>query len=212
MTLAEQWNRIEQTLPEGWAQADLRLRVRDPKQSGRAAALLGPVAPGLSGQEIHFTVSRTAGAGPEAVRRLLARLDEEWIGGTLALGRRVTRAAPQAEAHDPLATQWDRLVETLPADWSDLLCGLTVESSDDLPRATLLAAPLNPSRPDREVGFEFRVASSSGYGASPQMARRCLSRLDEAGIAGDVAILRALSDTHHAATQGPVWYVGGKVL
>jgi len=77
---------------------------------------------------------------------------------------------------------------------------------------TLLAAPLNPSRPEKQIGLEFRVARSSGYGASPQMTRRCLARLDEAGVGGDVEILRALSDTQHVSTQGPVWYVGGKVL
>jgi len=79
-------------------------------------------------------------------------------------------------------------------------------------RAALLAAPLNPSRPAKEVGFDFRVARSFGYGASPEMSRRCLERLDEAGIPGRVELLRALSDTQPVATQGPVWYVGGKVL
>jgi hypothetical protein len=44
------------------------------------------------------------------------------------------------------------------------------------------------------------------------MVRRCLGRLDESGIPGKVEVLRALSDTHHVSTQGPVWYVGGKVL
>jgi hypothetical protein len=41
--------------------------------------------------------------------------------------------------------------------------------------------------------------------------RRCLERLDAAGIPGRVRIVRALSDTQPVATQGPVWYVGGKV-
>jgi hypothetical protein len=44
------------------------------------------------------------------------------------------------------------------------------------------------------------------------MARRCLERLDAEGITGAVRVLRALSDTRPVATQGPVWYVGGKVL
>ena len=87
-----------------------------------------------------------------------------------------------------------------------------LESSDDVPGAALLAAPLNPSRPQREVGFDFRVARVSGYGTSAQMARRCLVRMDEARIPGVFEILRALSDTQHVSTQGPVWYVGGKVL
>jgi hypothetical protein len=42
------------------------------------------------------------------------------------------------------------------------------------------------------------------------MARRCLARLDEAEIRGTFQILRVLADTYPVATQGPVWYVGGR--
>ena len=44
------------------------------------------------------------------------------------------------------------------------------------------------------------------------MVRRCLARLDEDGIPGEVRVLRALSDTHPVGTQGPVWYVEGKAV
>jgi hypothetical protein len=44
------------------------------------------------------------------------------------------------------------------------------------------------------------------------MVRRCLSRLGEQEIPGEVRILRSLSDTNPVGTQGPVWYVGGKVV
>jgi hypothetical protein len=44
------------------------------------------------------------------------------------------------------------------------------------------------------------------------MVRRCLERLDERNIRGQLRILRALSDTKPAYTQGPVWYAGGKVF
>jgi hypothetical protein len=213
--LAAQWERILASLPEGWVQAELRLRVRDAAKRTRATALLGPLAPGRVGQEVHFHVSRRAGVGPEAARRLFGKLDDEGIAGTLVLAASPAHprglAGPERD-RPPLAAQWDTLAATLPADWSDLLCRLELASSDDLPRAALLAAPLNPSRPEPEVGFEFRAARTSGYGTSAQMVRRCLARLDESGIPGSVEVLRALSDSHHASTQGPVWYVGGKVL
>jgi hypothetical protein len=128
------------------------------------------------------------------------------------LARTAAATAAEPAARTLLAAQWDELVEALPADWSDLLCRLTLVSSDDVPRAALLAAPVNPSRPGKDVGFDFRVARSAGYGVSAQMARRCLIRLDDAGIPGSVEVLHALSDTQHVATQGPVWIVGGKVL
>ena len=44
------------------------------------------------------------------------------------------------------------------------------------------------------------------------MVERCFQRLDERGIPAEVRILRALADTRPVATQGPVWYVGGKVV
>ena len=36
--------------------------------------------------------------------------------------------------------------------------------------------------------------------------------LDEQGVPVTVEILRALSETEHVHTQGPVWYVDGKVV
>jgi hypothetical protein len=213
--LAADWERIAGGLPEDWERAELRLRVPDAQQRARATALLGPLGPGRVGEEIHFHISRQAGVGPQAAKRLLANLDAERISGTLALSGSAAHVPPASEpdaARAPLVSQWDALAETLPGDWSDLLCRVELASSDDLPRAALLAAPLNPSRPEREVGFDFRAARTSGYGASGQMVRRCLARMDEAGIPGSLQVLRALSDTRHVSTQGPVWYVGGKVL
>src|SRR4029453_8674884 len=114
-----------------------------------------------------------------------------------------------------LAT-WDVAIAALPPDWSDLLCHLELDSTDYLPRAALLCSPLNPT-PDRErTGFLFRVARrvarTSGYGASPGMARRCLERCESEGITGAAGVVRVLSDVDDEATQGPVWYVGGRVL
>ena len=215
MGLAGQWDRIVASLPAGWLQVELHLRVRSAADTARAAALLGPLQPGRMGNEIHFSVSRRSGVGPDAARRLLANLDDEGISGSLRSASSVGSAEALAAVEiprRPLARLWDDTVAGLPPDWSDLLCRLELTSSDDLPRAALLAAPVNPSRPDGEVGFEFRVARRSGYGVSPQMARRCLERIDEAQIRGTVEVLRALSDTKHVSTQGPVWYVGGKVL
>lgn len=210
--LAEQWDRILRSLPAGWERADLRLIVPEQRLRGRAAALLAPLAPGRVGEELRVVVSRSTGVGPNAARRLLANLDEERIVGRLVLSSSAAQAAPEQRRRPPLEQQWDALVVALPADWSDLLCRLTLVSSDDLPRAALLCAPLNPSRPAGEVGFDFRVARHAGYGTSGQMTRRCLARMDEADIPGAVEVLHALADTQHAATQGPVWYVGGKVL
>jgi hypothetical protein len=214
MTLVSQWRQLEAGLPADWKQARLSLAVADITEVDRAAALLGPLAPGRSRAQLNFAVTRGSWPGPDAVRRLLGRLDEERIGGRLVLLEAVAESRAE-EARPPagLAGSWDELVSTFPEDWSDLLCHLDLTSSDDLPRAALLTAPLNPTREHGDPpGFRFRVARRFGYGTSPEMTRRCLARLDEEAIPGRLRVLRVLSDTKPVATQGPVWYIGGKAV
>jgi hypothetical protein len=189
------------------------LTVPDAERSARASALLGPFNPGRNGNTIHFATARGgAGFGPEHVRKLLRKLDAEKIGGQLTLVRSES-SEPETE---PLATtfagEWDGALAELPGDWSDLQAEIEFVSTDYLERGALLAGPLNPSRYAEAPGFRFRVASRFGYGASAGMVRRCLERLDDAGITGELRILRVLCDTRPVATQGPVWYVGGKAV
>jgi len=208
-----QWNKIERSLPENWADARLLITVQEERDGARAAALLGPANPGRSGKLIRFfTARRGAGIGPEAVRRLLRRLDAEGIDGTIELvGSAEAEAAPEI-ARTTLVEEWDAAVAGVPADWSDMYAELELTSTDYLEHAALLLSPLNPSRYGGKPGFRFRVARRFGYGASPGMARRCLARLDEQGIPGELHVLRVLSDSKPVATQGPVWQVGGKTV
>lgn len=211
MRLVAQWRRIESELPADWSDARLSVEIPDEAKRTRAAALLGPANPGRRDSALVFAASRSgAGVGPEAVRRLLGRLDAEHVNGTLTLLSASEQRLAEPEAAPTLAAAWKTALATLPADWSDLLCELEVVSTDYLQRTALMLSPLNPTRDPAKVAFRFRVARRYGYGASPQMVRRCLERVDEEGIRGRVAILRALSDTHNVATQGPVWYVEGK--
>jgi hypothetical protein len=213
MGLAEQWNAIESRLDPRWQDAQLELRVADETQRNRASTLLGPAGPGRAGTSIRFSGTRDgSGVGPEAVRRMLRRIDAEGIAGTLTLVAALDAPPERAVSRSSLATEWDAAVAVLPADWSDLLCEIELTSSDHVDRAALLLAPLNPIQVTEELGFRFRCARTFGYGVSAGMARRCLARLDEEPIPGSVRILRALSDTHPVGTQGPVWYVGGKAV
>ena len=212
--LVDQWTGIERGLDPNWGSVRLALTMSDGSRADRAAALLGPANPGRSGNTIRLAAARGgAGVGPEAVRRMLRRLDEEGIAGTLEL---VGSEAPAARAPEvrraTLADAWDAALATLPSDWSDLYCELDLQSSDHLDPAALRLAPVNPLRFGDAPGFRFRCAHHHGYGASPAMVRRCLVRLDDAGINGSVRVLHALSDTHLAQTQGPVWHVGGRTV
>jgi hypothetical protein len=213
VSLVDEWREIQGQLPPGWGDVRLRLTVPDEGDCDRAAALLGPTNPGRRGKVISFfTARRGAGPAPELVRRLLARLDREGIDAELELVGVGEARAAEVEQQRSLATSWDEELSRLPTDWSDLYAEVELASSDHLERAALLLAPLNPARFGGTPGFRFRVARSFGYGASSEMTRRCLERLDADVIRGTLRILWALSDTRPAQTQGPVWYVGGKSL
>ena len=152
--------------------------------------------------------SRRAGASPDLAARALRRVDAARLGGTLELVQS-SKGEPAAPAKRPkLVEAWDREVAALPPDWSDVYAEIDFTSTDYLDRAALLMAPTNPARFDDRPGFRFRCARQFGYGTAPLMVRRCLERLDEEDIRGQVRILHALSTT--PGTQGPVWHVGGR--
>jgi hypothetical protein len=213
LALAYDFNRLERSLPDDWAEARLVLTVADEGLCDRAASLLGPANPGRRGNRLRIVVARRGqGLAPEAVRRLLRRLDQEGIQGQLELVGVEEAPRESLRPRRSLREAWERELAALPRDWSDLYAQVELDSTDYLEPAALQLAPLNPVQDGGPRTLRFRGARSFGYGASPQMAARCLSRCDEEGITGSVEILHALSDTYPVATQGPVWYAGGRVV
>ena len=216
--LVDQWAALERRLPIDWETVDLRLSTEQPDEIDEAARVLGPMSVGRVRDQLVVTVRRAGGAsGPEAARRLFGMLDQARIWCVLeqdevGIGEPDIATSAAARPATPVAEAWDAALAELPSGWSDLLCSLELASSDLLPRAALLCAPINPTRKPDAVAFTFRCASRTGYGVSPVMARRCFERLDAEGIEGEISVLRVVSDTDNVATQGPVWYVGGKVL
>jgi len=213
VSLVDQWRSIEVGLSPRWDEARLLFAAPGRASLDRAASLLRPAEPALSPQGVRFRWSRDDENGLAA---LLGRLDAEGLGGTLELLSTRERATvgPTRRARTgpaTLAAAWDGALAELPPDWSDLYGEIELGSSDYLDRAALMLSPVNPSRAGGP-GFRFRCARVYGYGASAEMVRRCLERCDAEGITGQVRILRTLSDTRPVATQGPVWYVGGKAV
>ena len=203
MRVVDQWRSIRSELPEDWGETKLNVSVARDEQRARAAALLGPAGPGRLGNDLRLSVHRAGGGiGPDQADKLFRKLDDERIHATLSLVTVGEREARQELPREPVAAQWDAALESLPADWSDLLCELQLTSTDHLARAALLTAPLNPTR----------VARRFGYGASSEMTGRCFERLDAEGIPARLTLLHVLSDTHNVATQGPVWRVAGKAV
>jgi hypothetical protein len=217
MSLVDQWQGIENGLDPSWSVARLSLDVDGSAE--RAAALLGPLNPGRRGSELRFLIARDGSSpGPEALRRLLRKLDAERIPGRLELVEASRKESPVPAATEPAGVAsfvagWAAEVAKLPPDWSDVWAEIDLLSSDYLERAALQTAPLNPRRAGNDrTTLRFRSARRYGYGASPQMVHRCLERCDSDGIRGSVRVLRALSDTDPVSTQGPVWYVDGQVV
>jgi hypothetical protein len=210
MRLAEQWKEIESGLPEGWRSARLALSVAEDSDAGRASLILASLNPGRTGTG--FRLEARPDRNPEG---LFERLDRESIRGRVDLvGSDAARVELVAEVprqtRAPLASQWQEIAADLPSDWSELYCELELDSTDFVARAALLGAPLNPARFGVANVLRFRIARRAGYGTAPEMAERCFERLDAERITGTVRVLRALSDTLHVFTQGPVWRVGGR--
>jgi len=212
MRAAEQWAQIEQELPADWSETQLAFT---PEGSvAEAAAVLGPLQPGRVGNELRLHIERTEG-GVERARNIFRALDRRRIWGTLSILGSIRDVAPLVEPAGTerpgsLAEQWDAALAELPPDWSDILCELELDSSDHVPRAALLGAPLNPTRVHDEIALQFRACGKQGYGVAPQMARRCFERMDAEAIAGSLRVVYGLSDTENAVTQGPVWRLAGK--
>src|SRR5436853_3958236 len=147
VALVGHWREIEARLPADWSDARLLLSVEDEAKAPRAAALLGPAMPGRRGREIRFyCASRGAGVSPDAVRRMLERLDEEKIAGRLELLAAGEPTEQPETARATLQGSWDAELAVLPPDWSDLYAEIELTSSDHLERAALLLSPLNPAR------------------------------------------------------------------
>lgn len=211
MPALERWKQIEAQLDPAWDEVSLSFSAEDGHAMSRAAAILGPLGPGRTGRELRLQVSRH-GAGLERLENLLGRLDRNRVWGELALvsahvAPPAEPAAPvRANGERPLVEQWEDEVAKLPPGWRDVLAILDLDSTDFLAQATLEGAPLNLSRVKGEIALRFRVVArgAGGYGVPPEMARRCLERMDAIGITGRLDVRGALADVDYVATQGAI--------
>lgn len=209
---AERFERIVESLPPGWSQAVVDLTLQDRDTADRAARMLGSLVPGRTGLTFRLAVSAAGADGPsvDAVERILRRIDEQGIDARLTLASEPAVHAAGEETHG-LAAAWDAIESGLAPDWADLHLELRLASSEDIDRAALELAPVNPSlEGERPPALRFRAARRFGYGASPGMTRRALERLDQVGVRGRLELLRAISESAPVLTQGPVWRDRGR--
>ena len=103
-----------------------------------------------------------------------------------------------------LAREYRTILEDLAPDWSDLYFELRLEDEALFDTARLHMAPTQLRRlaGERDL-FSFRVSNGSGYGCFPALAEACLAKLDDAGIDGELVLVRTLHGSRHNLTQGP---------
>jgi hypothetical protein len=210
--LVDLWKELGSKLPQDWESAEIHLALADPSTSEIAAQLLTPAQPfATDATTLRFRMARD-GSAPSAdgIQRLLSRLDERKIAGTLSIVETTAGTRTAAPAQRTLVASWEAELAHLPSDWSDAFAEIELTSSDDIDRVSLLCVPLNPRRDGTRAALQFRTSSRFGYGASTSMVHRCFERCDNDGIPGTVKVLRALSGTRPAGTQGPVWLVDGR--
>ena len=209
-------------LPDGWTQGQSATRryARERRRPGRGAARAASPRP-IRERATAPRHGRAAPAGPALLRRLLAGLDGEGITRHARPcrrgGARTREAPPDENLPTTLAGRLGRSRrERCPRTGATCSALSSLRSSDDA-SAGRTRGRRRSTRPDtgRRPAFRFRVARRFGYGAAPEMARRCLARLDEEGIPGTAHTARGLSDTKPVATQGPTFLIvgqGGLVL
>ena len=106
-----------------------------------------------------------------------------------------------------LVDAWDAALAAEPDDWSHATVELVLADPERMEEAALLASAANPWHGEtwRTGILRFRVARTFGYGASAQLVRGLLGRLDGAQIGGQLRIVSSLDAVLPVSTQGPTF-------
>jgi hypothetical protein len=101
-----------------------------------------------------------------------------------------------------LAEHFQRIVDSLPEDWTDLELDLRIAEESRYVEAALYLASCN-ARPYSHYEWHWRllVAHSFGHAAAAPAVHGALRLLDEAGIAGEL-VLRESRAGRVEVTQG----------
>jgi hypothetical protein len=108
----------------------------------------------------------------------------------------------------PLAETFQEIVDSLPSDWTDLELDLRVEEDRYVDAATLVVTCNAQPYSHHDWHFRLLVAHQFGHAASAPTTHGTLKLLDDAGIAGELA-LRELRTGRVETTQ--MWGRGESV-
>jgi hypothetical protein len=87
-----------------------------------------------------------------------------------------------------LADTFQEIVDSLPSDWTDLELDLRVEEDRYIDAATLLVTCNAQPYSHHDWHWRLLVAHQFGHAAAAETVHGTLRLLDEAGIAGELAV------------------------
>ena len=88
-----------------------------------------------------------------------------------------------------LADDFQQLVDSLPGDWTDIVCDLRLADEDRYVDAAVLLTQVN-AQPYSKAEWHFRlnVAHSFGHAAAAETVAGTLALLDQQGIEGELIV------------------------
>ncbi len=104
-------------------------------------------------------------------------------------GRRLAGRLCEYAPHVPLAEDFQRIVDSLPPDWSDLQFDLRIDDEDRYIEAATLLVQVNAQAYGKhDWHWRVLVAREFGHAAAAQTVRGTLKVLDDIGIGGEIAV------------------------
>jgi hypothetical protein len=88
-----------------------------------------------------------------------------------------------------LAEDFQQVLDSLPSDWTDIVCDLRLADEDDYIDAAVLLSQVN-AQPYSLADWHFRinVAHSFGHAAAAETVKGTLALFDEQGIGGELIV------------------------
>jgi hypothetical protein len=87
-----------------------------------------------------------------------------------------------------LAETFEEIVDSLPSDWTDLEIDLRVEEARYIDAASLLVTSNAQPYSHHDWHFRIPIAHQFGHAAAAPVVHGTLKLLDDAGIAGEIAV------------------------
>jgi hypothetical protein len=90
----------------------------------------------------------------------------------------------------PLAETFQRVLDSLPDDWTDLSLDLRIADEDRYVEAATYVTPTCNAQPYSRNGWHWRllVAHHYGHAAPPTAVLSALALLDQAGLDGEIVV------------------------